>query len=160
MDSAAKFSFSFYLAILFHLLLLALFVLALNSEPIKTVKPVAAMQATVVDIAQIPVYKKETPILDSVKTSAKIVNLKKKHWTWTKKRTYHLAQLEKKKVSISTQVEKIKPNNHSPVEVHEKWHKKLVERKKSPQKLAQIQKQKTLRLLTEELALEALQENH
>jgi hypothetical protein len=53
-DSAIKFSFSFSLAVLFHLFLLALVLLSLSVEPtIPLKKPIAAMQATLLDASQL-----------------------------------------------------------------------------------------------------------
>ena len=47
-DSSSKFSLAFFLAILFHLLVIALFALGLSYAPdIKIAQPIQAMRATI-----------------------------------------------------------------------------------------------------------------
>jgi colicin import membrane protein len=68
-DSSTKFSLAFFLAILFHLLVVALFALGLSYAPdIKIEQPIAAMRATVLDEAQL----QQANLINAINTSPEV----------------------------------------------------------------------------------------
>ncbi len=90
-DSSAKFSFAFFLAILFHLLLIFLVILGLSFPPeITTKKVLQAMQATILEIQPATENDAELP--------KKLSRAEKKRLAVVKKQALRLAQAEKQKL--------------------------------------------------------------
>lgn len=98
-DSSFKFSLPFYLAISFHVLLVAFFILGLNFEPeIAAKKSLEAMQVAIVDTTiPIPTQGEQPNLLTTIKIHKRLSRLEKRHLARAKRQALRLAHLEQKK---------------------------------------------------------------
>jgi colicin import membrane protein len=95
-DSSSKFGLSFFLAILFHLLVIAIFVLNLSFGSDKAKTPIQAMQAALLDASQLNQDEQSDDFNSS--TPKKVSYLEKKRLAREKKQALLLEQAEKKKL--------------------------------------------------------------
>lgn len=97
-DSASKFSFAFFLAILFHLLVIALFILGLYRDSENGAKtPLEAMQASILETSPLTQVD-ESEFAESSESPKKLSRLARKRVAHEKKQALILEQAEKKKL--------------------------------------------------------------